>query len=75
MISTCRDCEERTATCHGSCERYLAARKDHIEESREAARQKKINKEYDDYIINSKAKIANRVRSQRRRKSSYKHEV
>ena len=75
MISTCKDCEERSATCHGSCERYLAARQGHIEESREISRQKISDKLYRDYVIDSRAKIDSRVRSQHRRKAARKHEV
>lgn len=74
-ISTCKDCEERSATCHGSCERYLAARQGHIEESREIARQKKSDKLYRDYVIDTKSKIDGRVRSQYRRKKANKREV
>lgn len=75
MISTCKDCEERSATCHGSCERYLAARQGHIEEGREIARQKKYDKIYRDYVIDTKSKIDSRVRSQYRRTKIKKHEV
>lgn len=75
MISTCKDCEERSATCHGSCERYLTARQGHIEENREIWKQKKEDKEYRNYIVDSRAKIDSRVRSQYRKKIARKHEV
>lgn len=78
MIDCCRECTKETGRseyCHGSCERYLTARKKHIEEVREIAKKKRGDREHTDYIIKGKEQIANRVRSQHMQQRHYKHEV
>jgi len=76
LIDVCKpDCPDRSGECHGTCERYLTAREKHIEENREINRQKRNDKEYRDYVIDSKAMISSRIRSQYRRKKAIKKEL
>lgn len=65
----CKDCEERIVGCHGSCERYLAYRKDvsQIQERRAQA-----NKEQGIYVeqILRRAKLKGKTKHGKQTKRS-----
>lgn len=48
-VNPCKGCKERSADCHGSCERYAEWRQDHIERKREINKEK--YPELYDYIV------------------------
>lgn len=49
----CKDCTDRHAGCHGTCEKYLSWNKIHDEEKAVIRKAKTENNEYRDYIIKS----------------------
>lgn len=44
-ICPCKGCDERTVTCHGTCEKYLAWRKDLDEKNRKICEAKRVLEE------------------------------
>lgn len=64
MIDVCNGCTEetgRSATCHGSCEKYLQARKEHEEQRQEYIKKRNDYEDYKNYVHSSKAKVINKA--------------
>lgn len=61
MIRCCYKCEDRTATCHSTCEKYAAESAAHAEEKRKAIAERRP------------ASMANSVKSSRRLKYYQRH--
>lgn len=58
----CKDCPDRHAGCHGTCEKYLSWSKIHEEELGVIRKAKAESNDYRNYIIKS---VARRRKSQR----------
>lgn len=43
MTKVCKDCQERYPACWGSCEKFLAAKEKHLQQSRAAAQDRHRN--------------------------------
>lgn len=54
----CKDCKERHKKCHGHCEKYMAAKKEHAEIMMEINRERHVS----EYIADQAAKRAKRYK-------------
>ena len=57
-----KDCQDRKVGCHGSCEKYLAVKKDHDEKRIKAYELKQQDREIDNMRCETHIKIQKRQR-------------
>lgn len=66
-VGCCYDCAERHEGCHGTCEKYLSAKKEY-EEERQAIRKRKISdKIYADTHVRNVAQTCKVLRGKGRK--------
>lgn len=62
VFLVCKDCQDRKVGCHGSCEKYLAVKKDHDEKRIKAYELRRQDREIGDMRCETHEKIKKRKR-------------
>lgn len=62
MITVCKDCNDRFAGCHSTCEKYIEAKKVHDMQLQEKYKRNNRDSDYTNFVVSNKEKVKKRKR-------------